>query len=368
MSARIVLTGGGTAGHVTPNLALLSGLKERGMEILYIGSLSGIEKDLITAAGINYVGIHTGKFRRNLDVKNVADVHHVAEGLREARKILKDFQPDIVFSKGGYVAVPVVRAAKALHIPAIIHESDLTPGLANRLCFTSAEKICCNFPETLSHLPKKKGVLTGSPIRKELLSGNKEAGYQFTGLSSKKPILLMIGGSLGARALNKVLRNSLDLLLKEFQVIHLTGKGNLDKGLTDKPGYVQYEYVSEELPNIFAISDVVFSRAGANAIFELAALRKPSLLTPLPKGASRGDQILNAESFRKQGFSEVIQQENLTTDNFVKTISELYKNRETYIRKMEESPIQNGVDSILGLIDEVLLRHHNAKNDSRPYR
>lgn len=262
MSTRIVLTGGGTAGHVTPNLALLSGLKERGMEILYIGSLSGIEKDLITAAGINYVGIHTGKFRRNLDVKNVADVHHVVEGLREARKILKDFQPDIVFSKGGYVAVPVVRAAKALHIPAIIHESDLTPGLANRLCFTSAEKICCNFPETLSHLPKKKGVLTGSPIRKELLSGNKEAGYQFTGLSSKKPILLMIGGSLGARALNKVLRNSLDLLLKEFQVIHLTGKGNLDEGLTDKPGYVQYEYVSEELPNIFAISDVVFSQIG----------------------------------------------------------------------------------------------------------
>lgn len=353
MSKLVVLTGGGTAGHVTPNIALLPGLKEQGYEIRYIGSFNGIEKNLIEAEGIPYTGISTGKFRRNLSLKNIKDFFRVFKGLKEAKALLKEYRPNIVFSKGGYVSVPVVRAAKKLHIPVIIHESDMTPGLANRLSFSAASKICCNFPETVKTLPADKAVLSGSPIRKELLSGSREAGLSFTGLSGEKPILLMIGGSLGAQALNKVLRDSLPEMLKAFDVIHLCGKGNLDESLKDTAGYVQYEYISAELKDLFAAADVVFSRAGANAICELLALRKPSLLVPLPKDASRGDQILNAESFEKQGFSAVIQQENLNANVLVEKISDLYNNREKYITAMNSSSQANGVDTILNLINEL---------------
>ena len=350
---RIVLTGGGTAGHVTPNIALLPHLLEDGYEVMYIGSYNGIEKALIEAEHIEYRGIASGKFRRNLSLKNISDIGNVFKGIREAEKLLKEFAPDVVFSKGGYVAVPVVRAAKKLKIPVIIHESDMTPGLANKLSFKAAKKICCNFPETVAMLPKEKAVLSGSPIRAELLAGSREKGLEFTGLSGKKPILLMIGGSLGARALNDALRQALPELLKEFDVIHLCGKGNLAETLETTEGYVQYEFIREELKDLFAASDVVFSRAGANAITELLALKKPNLLVPLPKENSRGDQILNAESFEKQGYSMVLSQADLTADTLVKAIRELYANRDRYVEAMKKSPAVNGVDTILGLIREI---------------
>ena len=173
MSKKIVLTGGGTAGHVTPNIALLPHLKDKGYEISYIGSYEGIEKRLITDYEIPYYGISTGKLRRYFDPKNFTDPFRVIKGFAEAKKILKEIKPDVVFSKGGFVSVPVVRAAAALKIPCIIHESDMTPGLANKLCIPVAKKVCCNFPETLEHLPEEKAVLTGSPIREELAKGNK---------------------------------------------------------------------------------------------------------------------------------------------------------------------------------------------------
>lgn len=354
MAKKIVLTGGGTAGHVTPNIALLPGLRERGFEIRYIGSKNGLEKGLIESQNIPYSGVSTGKFRRNLDIKNVKDVHNVFKGAREAVRNLKKDRPDIIFSKGGYVAVPVVRAARLLNIPVIIHESDMTPGLANKLCFTSATKICCNFPETVEMLPKKKAVLSGSPIREELLTGSKDAALQFTGLSGEKPIMMMIGGSLGAQKLNAVLREALPELLKTFDVIHLTGKGNVDESLLSVEGYRQYDYINEELKDLFAAADIVFSRAGANAICELLALRKPTLLVPLPKGESRGDQVLNAESFQKQGFSMVMDQADLTKETLTDALLSLYENRETYVAAMESSNQKNGVDVILGLIDEIV--------------
>ena len=354
MSKMIILTGGGTAGHVTPNIALLPGLRKRGFEIRYIGSYAGMEKDLIEAEGIPYDGISTGKFRRYLSLKNLSDIGHVFKGIREAKALLKKYRPDIVFSKGGFVSVPVVRAAKSLKIPVIIHESDMTPGLANKLCYSAASKICCNFPETVELLPKEKAVLSGSPIREQLLSGSRDAGLRFTGLSGKKPVLLMIGGSSGAKKLNEVLREALPELLKTFDIIHLCGRGNLDQSLLSTEGYVQYEYISKELPDLFAACDVVFSRAGANAICELLALKKPALLTPLSAAVSRGDQILNAKSFEKQGFSMLVEEENLTAPVLAKSLEKLYENRRTYIDAMTKSTQKSGSDVILSLIDEIV--------------
>lgn len=353
MSKKIVLTGGGTAGHVTPNIALLPGLKERGFDILYIGSYEGMEKGLIENEGIPYMGIATGKLRRYLSAKNITDIGNVIKGFSEAKAILRDFKPDIVFSKGGFVSVPVVRAAHALKIPVIIHESDLTPGLANKLCYSAATKCCCNFPETLKYLPEGKSVLTGSPIRKELLSGSKVSGLKFAGLSGEKPVLMMIGGSLGAQRLNKWLRDCLPELLETFDIIHCCGKGNLDESLKDTKGYTQFEYVGPELKDIYAASDILFSRAGANVLCEILALKKPALLVPLSKDASRGDQILNARSFEKQGFSKCLEEEELTKEVFVQALLDVYQEKDKYIKAMENSTLGNGVDKILSMIDEI---------------
>lgn len=350
--SKIILTGGGTAGHVTPNIALLPGLREAGFDILYIGSYSGIEKSLMEKEGVAYSGIATGKFRRYFDLKNFTDPFRVVKGYFQAKAMVKEFKPDVVFSKGGFVSVPVVLAAKHCKVPVIIHESDMTPGLANKLSLSSATKVCCNFPETVAHLPKEKAVLSGSPIRKELLSGSRLAGLQFTGLSSSKPVLLMMGGSIGSKAVNKALRSVLPELLKEFQVIHLCGKGNLDESLQQLEGYCQYEYISAELKDLMAAADIVLSRAGANAICELLALHKPNILVPLPASVSRGDQILNAKSFEKQGFSYVLDEETITDELLLETIRNVYRERNKYITAMEKSSQTNGVDIVLNLIKE----------------
>ncbi len=350
---KIVLTGGGTAGHVTPNIALLPKLKEAGYEIYYIGSYDGIEKKLIEEFNIPYFGISSGKLRRYFDIKNFTDPFKVLKGYSEAAKLMKKIKPDVVFSKGGFVTVPVVIAAHRKKIPTIIHESDMTPGLANKLCIPSATKICCNFPETISHLPEGKANLTGSPIRAELLSGNKDEARKFCGFSDDKPVVLIIGGSLGAAAVNDAVRKILPQLLPKYNVIHLCGKGKLDESLKGTAGYVQYEYIKKELADLFALADVVISRAGANAICELLALKKPNILIPLPAAASRGDQILNANSFKKQGFSEVIDEEKITDDLLLETINNVYNNRSKYVEAMEKSPQQNGVEAVISLIKEV---------------
>ena len=347
----IVLTGGGTAGHVTPNIAMIPALKEQGFTISYIGSYNGIEKKLIEEMGIPYYGISSGKLRRYFDVKNFTDPFRVLKGFSEARKLLKKLKPDVVFSKGGFVSVPVVIAAKRCKIPAIIHESDMTPGLANKLCIPSAVKVCCNFPETVSKLPADKAVLTGTPIRQELLQGDPEAALRFTGLKAGKPVLMIIGGSLGSVAVNTAVRKILPQLLNTFQVIHICGKGNLDESLIGTEGYVQYEYVDAPLKHLFAAADVVISRAGANSICELLALRKPNLLIPLSAAASRGDQILNADSFARQGFSKVLKEEELSDETLSTAVFDLYKNRETYINAMEKSSLSNAVETITSLIE-----------------
>lgn len=350
---RIVLTGGGTAGHVTPNLALLPRLKEEGYEVHYIGSYDGIERKLLEEFDVPYYGISSGKLRRYFDPKNFSDPFKVLKGCMEASSLLKKIKPDVVFSKGGFVAVPVVLAAKRRGIPTIIHESDMTPGLANKICIPCAAKICANFPETLKALPPEKAVLTGSPIRTELFSGNRMAGLSFCGFTPDKPVLLIIGGSLGSAVVNEAVRNMLSVLLKKFQIIHLCGKGKLAPEFEGTSGYVQFEYIKKELCDLMAAADVVVSRAGANAICELLALRKPAVLVPLSAAASRGDQILNAASFEKQGYSYVLKEEDLTGPTLIKAVDTVYDNRETYIRAMETSPMSNAIETIMGLIKEV---------------
>ena len=351
------MTGGGTAGHVTPNIALMPALKARGVEIYYIGSFDGIEKKLIEEIGIKYYGVSTGKFRRYFSLKNLTDPFRVFKGIGEARKILKALSPDVVFSKGGFVGVPVVKAAHKLGIPCIIHESDYSVGLANKLCFSSAEKICVDFPETLKSLPKDKGVLTGAPVRKELSEGNAGNGRIVCGFEEGKPVLLIIGGSLGAAAVNEAVRNALPELLKKYNVIHICGKGKTDDSFNGMDGYRQFDYVGRGLADLFAAADIVVSRAGANSIFELLALKKPNILIPLPGG--RGDQLLNARSFEGQGYSMVIKQDEITTELLVSKIDELYENKETYISAMAKSTQQDAIKIIADLIAEAAEHESN---------
>ena len=351
---KIVMTGGGTAGHVTPNIALIPSLREAGYEISYIGSYEGIEKRLIEEQNIPYYGISSGKLRRYFDPKNFTDPFKVVKGLAQAVSLLKKIKPDIVFSKGGFVSVPVVLAAKICHIPVIIHESDITPGLANKIAIPGATKVCCNFPETLKYLPKEKAVFTGSPIRQELLSGNADAALTFCKLPAKsKPVLLIIGGSTGSKVINTIVRASLPTLLKNYLVIHLCGKNNLDASLEGMAGYVQLEYAGKELADLFALSDIVISRAGANAIFELLALRKPNILIPLSAAASRGDQILNANSFKNSGYSYVLEEEKLSMETLQNAIAEVDGKKNTYISAMEQSQSQDSIRIICNLIETI---------------
>ena len=350
---RIISTGGGTAGHVTPNIALIPKLRELGYDIQYIGSYNGIEKDLIEPFGIPYHGISSGKLRRYFSVQNFTDPFRVVKGFGEARKLIKELKPDVIFSKGGFVSVPVVLAGKRCKVPVIIHESDMTPGLANKIAIPSSVKVCCNFPETLESLPEGKAVLTGSPIRQELMSGNKIAAMDLCGFTADKPVILVIGGSLGSVIVNNAVRQSLPELLKEFQIIHLCGKGKMDDSLKDTKGYCQFEYIKDELRDIFALSDIVISRAGANAICELLALRKPNLLIPLSAKASRGDQILNARSFERQGFSMVLEEEELTEESLVTAVHNLYNNKGKFIDAMRNSGQQDSIHTSISLIEDV---------------
>ena len=261
-------------------------------------------------------------------------------------------KPDIVFSKGGFVSVPVVLAAKTCGIPAIIHESDITPGLANRIAIKGARKVCCNFPETLKYLPADKAVLTGSPIRRELLKGNGDAAYTLCKFpSERKPVLLIIGGSLGSKAINEAVRKILPELLKDFYIIHLCGKGNLDESLIGTVGYAQFEYANAELTDMLALADLAISRAGANSICELLALHKPNILIPLSAAASRGDQILNAKSFAKQGFSYVIQEEDVTDEVLLEAVRKVYADRQTYTDAMSKSGQMDSIGTIIKLIE-----------------
>ncbi len=349
----IVMTGGGSSGHVTPNIALIPKLKQLEYEIHYVGSKNGIEKKLIEKIGIHYHAINTGKLRRYWDFKNFTDMFRVIDGFREAIFVLTKLKPDIVFSKGGFVSCPVVWAARLKRIPVVIHESDMTPGLTNKLSMPFAKKVCYTFPESGVHIPKDKGILTGIPIREEILQGNKKIGRKICGFTETKLVLMVIGGSQGSENINNIVRQSLTGLLKEFQVCHICGSGNKSDEYEGIQGYQQFEYINEEQPHIFAMADIVVSRAGATTLFEILALRKPNLLIPLSRNASRGDQILNAQSFKNQGFSGLLFEEQLTKDSFANSIMEVYCNKDKYISTMDAGNNNNAIKSVLGVIENI---------------
>ncbi|RIN35414.1 undecaprenyldiphospho-muramoylpentapeptide beta-N-acetylglucosaminyltransferase [Staphylococcus succinus] len=334
---KTAFTGGGTVGHVSVNLSLIPTALEEGHEAFYIGSKKGIEREMIESQlpNIHYHAISSGKLRRYISWENIKDIFKVLKGIFDARKALKKEQPDLLFSKGGFVSVPVVIAAKTLKIPTIIHESDLTPGLANKISLKFAKKIYTTFEDTLQYLPSDKADFVGATVREDLKTGNKNRGYQLTKFNDNKKILLVMGGSLGSKKLNDIIRQNLDALLESYQVIHLTGKGLLDEKLIDKEGYTQFEFVKDDLTDLLAITDTVISRAGSNAIYEFLTLRIPMLLIPLGLDQSRGDQIDNAKNFESKGFGRTIPEDTLTEQQLMEQLNDIEMNRDAIVEQMQ---------------------------------
>lgn len=357
----IALTGGGTSGHVTPNIALIPKLKALGYSIHYIGSKKGIEKQLIEKQGLPYHAVSAGKLRRYVDIKNVTDLFRIAGGFFQSLSILKKLKPDIVFSKGGFVSCPVVWASWVLRIPVVIHESDITPGLTNKLSMPFTRKVCYTFPESKKYFPAEKACHTGLPVREQINSGSRFNGLKLCGFSDGKPVLVVIGGSQGSEFINRAVRNALKELLQTFQICHICGKGNIKPEFDRLRGYRQFEYVDNELPDIFACADVFISRAGATVLYEILTVKKPALLIPLSKSASRGDQILNAQSFYSQGYSDILMEEDVTKETLITKLKELYLNRNNYIKSMKSSCTVNAAEKIISNIEEIIGNENNSK-------
>ena len=350
---KIVLTGGGTLGHVTPHLSLIPHLLQAGYEIHYIGTEKGMEAEKIrSVSGVTYHAVQSGKLRRYFSWQNFIDPFKVIAGAFQSAHLMGKIKPDVVFSKGGFVAVPVVFGAWLHRVPVVCHESDLTPGLANRLCAPFARKIATTFPECAQALGPK-AEMTGTPLRPELFQGSRARGLSLLGFDGSRPILLMMGGSSGAQAVNKALREALPRLTDQFDVAHICGKGNLDEALQGMSGYRQLEFLDAELPDALACADLVLSRAGSNALCEFQALCKPMLLVPYPKGASRGDQILNAQSLQKRGLARVLLQEDMTADTLVKALDETWAARDQLTAALHAAPPANGTRRVLEMIEEV---------------
>lgn len=363
----IVLTGGGTAGHVTPNLALIPLLQAYGYDVHYFGTRNGIEQQLLSDwPDVTYHAIRSGKLRRYFSWQNFVDPFRIIAGFFDSSKALKAISPDAVFSKGGFVSVPVVMAGRRRKLPVVLHESDYTPGLANRIAINYASKVCVTFEDTLQYT-KGKGVFTGTPIRKELFAGDAEKGLSFLGFDGSKPVLLVMGGSQGAAAINEALRAALGDLLKTFDIAHLCGAGKIDETLTDTTGYRQYEYVGAELPDLFAAASIALSRAGANSVFEFLAIGLPALLIPLPKASSRGDQLQNAAYFERKGYSSVLFQQDMTPETLREALLTLHESHEIFREAMNSAENKDGTDAVLReIIHSIEQAPKKRRKPSRP--
>ncbi|RUR16861.1 undecaprenyldiphospho-muramoylpentapeptide beta-N-acetylglucosaminyltransferase [Legionella sp. km535] len=353
MSQSIVFTGGGTAGHVTPNMALIKEFKAEGWDINYIGSDEGIEKGMIQNLGIPFHAVSSGKLRRYFSLKNVLDPFKIVIGIIQSFCLFHKLKPDVVFSKGGFVAFPVVIGAWLNRIPVVAHESDMTPGLANRLSFPFVNKICLTFDAGKKHFKNQDKIeVTGTPIREQLFAGSRAKGLELCGFNSEKPCLLVIGGSLGAGSINQSVRAALGQLTERFQVIHLCGKGKKDPALNEIKGYCQFEYANEELADLFAAASVVISRAGANSLYEILALGKPHILIPISATVSRGDQIQNARYFQGLGISVVIQDHALNAETLLAALREVTNKASDIDDKIKALKIESATDKIVGIIKE----------------
>ncbi|AXH99199.1 undecaprenyldiphospho-muramoylpentapeptide beta-N-acetylglucosaminyltransferase [Sporosarcina sp. PTS2304] len=348
----IVLTGGGTAGHVSVNQALIPVFLEKGYRVHYIGSKEGIERELIgdSHPDVVYHAIQSGKLRRYFSMKNFSDPFRVGAGTLQALAILRKLKPELVFSKGGFVSVPVVMAAKLANVTVVVHESDVTPGLANKLALPFSSQIFTVFEQTLQYVPPGKSTCTGPIIRPELFTGDEERGLQFTGFTHDKPIFIVMGGSQGSAVLNDAVRKSLPELLKQYQIIHLCGKGNAEEELKGLAGYAQFEYVTTELPDLLAAADFAVSRAGSNAIFELLAIHKPMLLIPLAASKSRGDQILNASYFASKGLALQVEEEQLPNEPLQYLFAKLEKEKSRLLSNIEKTTKPKTPEKMVELI------------------
>jgi UDP-N-acetylglucosamine--N-acetylmuramyl-(pentapeptide) pyrophosphoryl-undecaprenol N-acetylglucosamine transferase len=357
---RVLFTGGGTAGHVTPNIALLEAAIGKNWDVAYVGSTAGIEREMIGVLGIPYYAVASGKLRRYFSWQNFIDPFFILWGMLQSLVLCLRLRPDVVFSKGGFVAVPLVVAAWLLRVPVISHESDVTPGLANRLTYPFCRKICVTFEATKRYLPGGKVNVTGTPVRQSLVAGDAAAGLKFLGFSGEKPVLLVFGGSLGAAAINSQTRRALPGLLQAFDVVHVVGNGNLEASIEQSGSvkhYVQKEFIGEQFGHVLAAAAVVVSRAGANSLYELLMARKPHLLIPLGKAASRGDQLDNARVFADLGFSRVLYEEALTGDGksedvFVDTVRDVLAHSEEITARLQSFEIKDSVNLIIELIQE----------------
>lgn len=344
----ICFTGGGTSGHVVPNIALAEKFRDSGWEIFYTGSRSGIENELISRENITFYHISSGKFRRYFSFRNLTDIFRIVCGFFQSLMILIKKRPTVLFSKGGFVSPPAVWAAWILRIPVFIHESDLTPGLANRLSFPFCRIIFVSFPDTLKNLPGK-AVLSGVPVRKQILQGSRNKGLEICGFDESRPVILVTGGSLGSQSLNQVVRAELKQLLKRYQICHLCGRGNVDESLISLSGYHQEEYVHDDLSHLFAASDIIVSRAGATAVSEILALGKPSLLIPLPLSQSRGDQIENAGYLEKNGLAVTVSEEEVR-GNLMPAVERLDLKRDELVGNIRKLPFCDSAEIIFDTI------------------
>ncbi len=348
-----MLTGGGTAGHVSPNQALVPRLLEEGWDIHYIGTANGIERELIEPmAGVSYHAVHSGKLRRYFSVQNLTDPFRVIAGVFQSAELIARLHPNLLFSKGGFVGVPAVLGAAICRVPVVMHESDITPGLANKICKPFAKCICTTFPEC-AQLLGAKAVQTGTPLRKSLFSGSRPRGLRLAGFSGQKPVLLMMGGSLGAQTVNDVLRSALPDLLPQYDILHICGAGNLDERLNGLDGYKQFEYLSEDLPDAFACADIMLSRAGSNSLSEILALRKPALLIPYHSG--RGDQVQNAASLKARQLAHVLPQSDMTAQSLINALRELWSDREALSSRLSALPDSDGTNAVMSEIYRYML-------------
>lgn len=353
MNPLVMMTGGGTAGHVTPNLALVPLLRQKGYRIGYIGRNNSIEAELAKEAGLPFYPISAGSLHQDFNMENWINPWRNLRGVMQTVGVIHREKPAALFCKGGFVSVPVAIAGSLTHTPVILHESDYTPGLANRICLPFADKVCVSFEETMAHVPKDKAVYTGTPIRDELTRGSQSTGYALTGFTPGKPVVLVMGGSTGAGALNRVIGPAAQKLTERYQIVHLCGRQEAED-CQSRPGYFPMAYAKEELAHLYAMADLMVSRAGANALAEILLLQKPNILVPLPKAASRGDQLLNARSFEKKGYSYVLPQEELTAERLLEALDDVWNNRKRYLRSMEDSRVQNGSQAILRVIESTI--------------
>lgn len=353
MNKKILFTGGGTAGHVMINMVLIPKFMEKGWGVEYIGSQNGIEKLLVQ--NVKYNSISTGKLRRYWDWENFKDPFKIIKGCIQSYKLMKQIKPDVIFSAGGFVSVPVVIGAWMNKVPVIIREPDSTLGLANKIALPFTTKLCTTFPQTGENVSNEKKVYVGPIVREEIERGNVLRGRSYCKFQQDKPVLLIMGGSQGAQWINDMVRGSLETLLLNFNIVHMCGKGKVDSSI-GMEGYMQFEYIGEELPHILNMASVVVSRAGSTAISELLFLKKPMLLIPLTNSSSRGDQVLNAEYFSRQGYAEVILQDKVSMNVFIHAVNKLYANKERYIQNMIGYTKTNdeGIHQLIDIINEVV--------------